>query len=364
MNIDKNLISNLNLAFEDLDFNYQVNNTSQLILKPSEYRGNMNKIYINYFSDSGKILPIQSDQWTLDISKTGVNKTTNTGGLIDGVTIEDSHSYLVWVFLDTNMQFNGYGLSRWEKSDYTGVSSGTKGLEATFTGLTNAYQFCIGSKVRIASTSTDWNYGTITSIVSNTSIKVLCDNESGYGTNLTTATGTIKQFTMHRPYSINSTSQTLYSDYYRLIGWCDLGLDESSTGGVDLTNSIVRFSKWTRKRQFVNPSETLFYDQTLSASLTGANGNVNIGKYVSPLSKYIYGVGLANSASSSTILSVVDIINNTPIQKWQVVVSASSYFQNNYTLPNNSDYNVRIQNSFISGTCRLRLNISGYIEED
>lgn len=364
MNLKYNSINDIERGFEDLDFNLKINSDNQIIISQSNYR-DLEKIYWNYYTSEGKVIPvIDTGNWIIDIATNGINLNSRSSGLIDGIAIENSHKYLIWGFLDQNLQFIGYGLSRWEKSSYTAVSSGTKGSEATYT-ITNAYQFTIGARVRVSSTSSDWNYGTVSEITNSTTLKIIMDNESGYGTNCTTATGSIWQFNKHRPYIIGTNSQELYSDYYRLLGWCELGLDDSGTGGVDNTQNIMIIRRWKRKRFFQIPIQSL-YNGTTAA--TGANANINTGKYISPFTTSITGrARIACDNADNGYFIIIDIANQSQLigGVLQNNYSATTQYQDNfYETRIDPYYNIRVERTNIANTPTYTVWVSGYYEED
>jgi hypothetical protein len=167
---------------------------------------------------------------TIDLTNTGLN------GIIDGITFTaaDARDFLIWGLAnDVNTTFQGFAATHKPFSAYTGPTTAAKGATVTFTGLTNAYQFTEGARVRVRNSVTnvanpfpyngapqyEWNWGTITSIVSNTSIQILMDNDSSYGVALSGATsGAINQWDKFRPWVVSSSGQELYSDSYRLLG--------------------------------------------------------------------------------------------------------------------------------------------------
>lgn len=176
------------------------------------------------------------DDWTLDLGDTGIDTSNTTGGLIDGISKENGRDYLVWLILDSNYEFEGLGLTRKPYSAFTGIGgdgTAAKGESGVpFTGLSDAYQFTIGARVAVRNQDGtapvyEWNWGTVAAINSNTSIDIDMDNNSNYGSALTGATtGEIIQWDSLRPYVVTSSSQTLYSNHYSLLG--ELYTDSSS----------------------------------------------------------------------------------------------------------------------------------------
>lgn len=368
MRNEKTAINQIEKGFNDLDFYLNVDGSQKVIIQPSGYSSDT-QFYYNYVTSEGVVIPmIEKGSWILDISTTGINLNSRIGGLIDNIAIENSHQYFIWGFLNKNMQSIGIGLSRWAKSAYTGVASGTKGSKATFTGLTNAYQFTIGARVRVLN-STEWNYGTITSIDSTSQIKVIMDNVTGYGNNITSTTTTeIKQFNKHRPWKVSSTAQELYSDYYRLLGWCELGVNETAYGGSNNQLNIINASRWTRKRFF-------HVNQTLATGNMSAGTNwyyVNCGKFVSPLAKKINGTISVYAAKVAAVDGgVLTLIENAT---GATVAQLTVY--NNFTASNHRhdteftehkltiNYKIIYQTVLYGGTCANIVMINGYTETD
>src|SRR3990172_394318 len=173
--------------------------------------------------------------WTVDLTTTTINMGTKTGGLLDGIALGNNLLYLIWGFLDEAFNFAGFGCTRKPYSAFTAVSSGSKGSLATYT-ITNAFQFTIGSRVVVRNqTGTtpqfQWNWGTVNSIISNTSIKIDMDNNANYGVNiLGVVSGEIIQWDSFRPYIVTTTTQTYYQPYYTLLGEC---YTDATTGNVN-----------------------------------------------------------------------------------------------------------------------------------
>jgi hypothetical protein len=184
--------------------------------------------YIRFtFEISDEALAYKTNEtWTLDLSNTGINLSTFAGGRVDTLAQEADRQYLAWAFLDSNFEWAGIGITRKPYSAFSAVSSGSKGSTGTFT-VTNGYQFTIGARVYVhndkgTTNLIESNYGTIASIASSTSITITLDNDASYGVNITAATGGyILQHNEFRPYIVASGSQTLYSNYYCLIGEID-----------------------------------------------------------------------------------------------------------------------------------------------
>ncbi len=176
----------------------------------------------NYFIDK-----TDSTADTVDLSTTGL------GGLVDGITLTSNRDCLIWGFANNaNTEFEGFAATHKPYSTFTGVSSGTRGATATYTGLTNAFQFTIGARVAVRNTVGtgplhEWNWGTVTSIDSSSQIKVAMDASFTGNTNITGATGgEILQWDKFRPWVVGASSHSLFRNNYRLLG--ELHLDGSS----------------------------------------------------------------------------------------------------------------------------------------
>lgn len=186
-----------------------------------------------------------SDTWTLDLDESTIDTTTLVGGLVDGIALVNGRDYLIWAFLDQQLGFAGFGMTR---KPYDSFSAGTaaKGATGTFT-VTAAYQFTIGARVVVRNDAGtfpayEWNWGTITAINSGTSISILMDNHSDYGFAITASTnGFIVQWNKFKPWMVTSTDQTLYSNYYTLVGeFCTAG----ATGNIEKAYRVDEEWRW------------------------------------------------------------------------------------------------------------------------
>jgi len=306
-----------------------------------------------------------ADSTTLDITTNGIN------GLVDGIVIENSHKYLIWAFANAeHTAFEGFGLTRWSKVVFTAVASGTKGLEATYTTagttINNCYQFTVGARVRVYN-STEWNYGIVTGIDSATSVRILMDNCTGYGNNITSVTSAeIRQFD-HAPVTSNGT---LFRDNYTLVGWCELGVQEAGTGAIDLRQSIVTATIWSEKRFFKLPAILLINTTTaLATNITGAPANISIGGFVSPYTSEMQGLVLIICSSGcNTVMAMNDPLDYTLIGQAQMLnnFGAASQYDNAFLTTRISHY-YNINVSRIDATTNsktFRLYLIGYWEED
>lgn len=329
-------------------------NLSQFYLKKNDN-------YIKHQIQIGNSIYALPNILTVSSTIQGIN------GIIDGFSLENSHKYHVWAFSDDNQtEFVGIGLSRWAKCAFTAVASGTKGLEATYTlagtGTNKAYQFATGARVRV-STSTEWNYGTVSEIVSNTSIKIIMDNNANYGTNITTTTSAeIMQFDKHAP---NVDIDTPYRTYYTHLGWFEFGLDDSGSGGVDNRQNIIMLRRWTRKRFFQIPLQSLHSSAT---GATGANANINTGKYISPRASIITGrARIACDNGDNGYFVIVDIANASQLigGVLQNNYSATTQYQDNYFETRlDPYYNIRFERVVIAATPTFTAWVTGYYEQD
>lgn len=165
------------------------------------------------------------DEWTINLSTTSINLTTNTGGHLDGLSYVNGAEYLVWAFLDDDYNWAGIGATKKPSSSFSAIAGGSanKGMTKNFT-VSDAYQFTIGSRVAVrndvgTAPFYEWNWATVNSIVSGTVISLAMDNNSAYGTNITgTTNGYIKQWNKFRPYVVSGGAQNLYKNRYSLVG--------------------------------------------------------------------------------------------------------------------------------------------------
>jgi hypothetical protein len=154
---------------------------------------------------------------TIDLSTTGL------GGLVDGIAQENGRDYLLWAFANNaNTSFKGFAATRKPFSAFT-AGTGNKGTTTDFT-VTDAYQFTAGARVVVrnedgTAPQYEWNWGTVNSIVNDTTLKVDLDNNSNYGSDITgTTNGEIAQWDKFRPWVVSSSDQQRYLDNYRLVG--------------------------------------------------------------------------------------------------------------------------------------------------
>jgi hypothetical protein len=215
---------------------------------------------------------------TLDLSTTGLS------GRVDGMTFTagDEREFLIWSFAnEANTEFIGFGLSHKPYSTFSAITvGGGKGTDTTITvpgtGNKIAYQFTVGARVVLRNTVGtsplyEWNWGTIKTINSSTSITITMDNDT-YGTALTGATGgEIKQWDRFRPWVVTTSDQTLYYDNYRLLG----ELQSTSSGNVGFLWKVD--DPW---RQV--DGDIQFYNST--AAQTGAT--IYIGRIIPIWSKF------------------------------------------------------------------------------
>ncbi len=215
------LLPNRGLWFH---FAYTASQTFTIDPKEDSYGVERVAIWVN-----GVNFDLGNVQTTMDVNTTGEN------GLVDGIAKESGQWYLIWAFTnESNTGTPTFGMTRKPISAFTGISSGTKGLTATLTGMADAFQFVIGARVVVRNDVApaplfQYNWGTVASIVSDTSITVDLDSNTNYGTNLTAATnGIIKQWNKFRPNVITTTAATLFENNYRLLG----ELSTLSTTGI------------------------------------------------------------------------------------------------------------------------------------
>jgi hypothetical protein len=195
-------------------------------------------LLVPFTAPGGVVVPILFDEWTIDLTQTGLEFTTRTGGRLDGLALSASTYYHIWALADQSLNPQGFGLTAVPKSAFS-ITGGTKGSEATLTGLTSAYRFTIGAVVHVARSSTEFNKGVVISIESSTSIKVLMDN-TAYGTDCSNGAGiAVTQMNRFRPYLPNSSAQETYHPYYRIVG----DLRTSAASEIDYYDeSLVQYA--------------------------------------------------------------------------------------------------------------------------
>jgi hypothetical protein len=358
MSLDNKLIvPSVERAVNDLEFSFECYGTQKLKIKPSDYRG-LERVFWNYYSHDAKAITIDTEAGTLDL----VNDR------VDNLDIVPSHKYLLWGILDKNLQFSRYALTRWPISAYTGISAGgNKGEITTFTGVDDAFQFTKGARVRVINDN-EWNYGYIIGVGSNL-LQVELDNRP-YGTDISSLSGAeIMQFSRYRPFVVSISGQTLYSNHYRLLGWCELGIDDSGTGGVDHREDVMQVSKWTRERWFSINYNGILFAYSGSTGAVGANANVSLGKYISPLANAISAnINVQATNGNGGVYQVKD--PNTGVLIGYGVArnnysSTYSIHANNYLQSNiDPEYNMRFERIVVSGSPQFNIFLSGYQEKD
>lgn len=353
MSLDNKLIvPSVERAVNDLEFSLECYGTQKLKIYPSDYRG-LERVYWNYYTHDAKAITIDTEAGTLDL----VNDK------VDNLDIVPSHKYLLWGILDKNLQFSRYALTRWPKSAYTGISAGgNKGEITTFTGVDDAFQFTKGARVRVINDS-EWNYGNILGVGSGV-LQIELDNRS-YGTNISLISGAeIMQFSRYRPFVVSNSGQTLYSNHYRLLGWCELGIDDGAGGGDDHTEDVMRVSRWTRKRLFYNFLSTVYSGTETST----APHYLNMGKFVSPIATNVKGyMRLVCNTTQGGYHFVINPNNNARIALNTAVNSGGSttiYLDKYYKCPLDPYYNIKWLRVNITNTPSHNIYINGYYEED
>ena len=236
----------------------------------------------------------------LDLTSTGLN------GIVDGITFTaaNSRDFLIWAFENNaNNGFTGFALTHKPYSTYTGPAAAAKGATVSFTGLTNAYQFTVGSRVAIRNTVGtaplyEWNWGTVNSIVSSTSINVTMDNNAAYGVALTAATGgNILQWDKFRPWVVTSTSQTLYTENYRLIG-------ELTTDASGNIRTAYRVDSPWRPEVF-----SQIYTNT-TATLSGTLATISAARYIPLWSKKIDALLVIRNSTANIVYEIRCLVHN------------------------------------------------------
>lgn len=159
----------------------------------------------------------KENSWTIDVSKTEINKNIYTGGIIDSLGKQNSNWYHLYYFLNDNFLSKGYGLVREPITTASAVSGGNKGSLATYTiPSPQGWAFTIGAKVSVYKSESEWNTGKVYEAIGS-SLKILMDNES-YGNNITSSDPIIKQYNRFKPVNLAKSQldsdQTLITSYY------------------------------------------------------------------------------------------------------------------------------------------------------
>jgi len=219
----------------------KASSTNKVYLKPVTTIDGESAYIINI---KGKVYEIDcqdafSSYWKLDnqnssASTSGIDLTNKIGYRVDGSSFLASgdDALLIWAFAnDSGTEFAGFGLSKYPVSVYNVVASGTRGSLATLSNLglggsAPARTFTVGSTVLIRNTvgtwPFQWNYGTIQSIPSNTSITVqLYPTLDFQNTDLSSGVGYIYQMDKYFPWNgrtdTSDQDDRIFKQNYRLI---------------------------------------------------------------------------------------------------------------------------------------------------
>ena len=156
-------------------------------ITPFDTTSGNQSILIQFTSVDNLIYPIRFPSSIIDMNTVGL------GGIMDCITVLNPDcDYIVWAFANEQYEPQGFGVTCIPYSSYTSTAA-LKGEEVTLTNLTYACRYKIGSQVKIVESVTagveTYNTGTVSEIVSTTSIKVMTDNYSFYGSNLAATDG-------------------------------------------------------------------------------------------------------------------------------------------------------------------------------
>lgn len=209
-------------AHEKDQYSVEYVDTSRIKISPVENGGGVSSILISTF---GRQWEYTQSQY-LDISKLGI------GGLIDGVNIQSSSLYLLWLVFRSNInEPYGFALTKRPQAMLSSIGSGGALGSSLTCDVTNniqntAYQFTIGARVSVYLSESEYNLGTVTSITDGNTIVIQLDNDSSYGTALSTSGHTIKQLDKFRPYdvgkSFSDAAQSMAYENYKLLDSCVL----------------------------------------------------------------------------------------------------------------------------------------------
>lgn len=298
----------------------------------SETTSGFSLLTVPFNTADGIIIPVHYPEYHVDFDEIGIDPTKRVGGIMDGITtLDPENQYHVWSFADENFIEKGFGLMAIPKSVYTSTAY-AKGTTAALTGVTKAYRFTVGSRVRIIEDDTVgtevWNLGTVRSITSATAMTVQLDNSADYGTALTATTGvSVEQMDNFKPYFPNDSNQQVYYPHYRIIGQIEL---------LDDTGDPIRRIYSYPIHHFTFPAaRTLFYRSGVSGLFSGT---VNICKMFLPEKSKSVNISLyALTANVLTYLIItnpisasIDVSRTPPtgINEWNFMLDES--FQIDY----------------------------------
>jgi len=265
----------------------------------------------------------------IDLTNSGI------GGLVDGIAQENSRDYLIWFLANSaNTEELGFAFTRKPFSSFSAISGGSavKGTSKSFT-VVNAYQFTIDSRVCVrnsvgTSPLYEWNWATVSSITNNTTLVLDMDNDSDYGTDITGVTsGEILQWNKFRPWVVTSTSQTLYSNNYRLCG----EVYTDSSGNIESAFRVDdRFRRIVGSVVNENTTATSAANQSLGryipiwASVAALELKINSGTTNNSLRVYAriggvdVGAAFTQTASITNSIYVADLpLDNNAIFTWE-----------------------------------------------
>jgi hypothetical protein len=367
----KLLRDDFGLIHRDATFDFQRTTDNQFTLT-SAYRDNLAQEFVIPFRvPDVPWVPVQQveNDWTQDITTTGINTTTFTGGLIDGLTKENRRTYLYWAFLDANLNFTGIGMTRKPFSTFSAISGGSaaKGATGKIFTTVNAYQFTEGSQVCVrnrvgTAPEYQWNWGVLQTVNSSTSITIDMNNSADYGSSITgTTSGEIFQWDKFRPWVVTSSGQTLYDTYYTLMG--EIYLNETG-----LLKRVYKRDAEYRHIPLPTHEPSLVYPVHLSSGGPVSTTAVAIGRKAPLWAEamrfrlslsgtsagnliicFSEGFGGADSSNAICRLQVDNRSNDIEVPNWPLYRNAVTY----WTSTNTGGKVLQLQGWYIHGGMRL-----------
>jgi hypothetical protein len=265
-----------------------------------------------------------------------------------------SSDYLIMAFANQYFAPKGFGLMAIPYSSYSCSGTGTKGTTVTLTGITKAYRFTIGARLRIINSATlgaeVFNLGTIQSIASASSLTVKLDNNTNWGNTIPSGAGvSIEQLDKFRPYRINDSTQTTQYHYYRVIGRVQL-----ETTGVYPVSNIYSYPS-----QSITLNRKLLWQQ--NGSGTGYHNLSHLLMYIPEHYNMLHCLGNV-TASASSLVDLVILENSLTVgdTRSQSGVGAVQAYYEDFTTRLNENKTLRIYAASSDASAVIRLYLKGY----
>lgn len=257
----------------------------KLVIAPKDLDSGNRLLLIPFTTPDGLLYPVRFDEWTIDLDAAKQNFMSKTGGRMDNLALAASTRYHIWAFADQWLQPQGFGVTAEPLSAFSRSGTNAKGSIATLTGITKAYRFARGMKVRVIHvygtapqyTDAEWNLGTVWSIESSTSIKVVLDNSSNYGTTLSTTGAGVSVAALDRaqPFKPDDPNQAVWYPFHRLIGMVET---DASSNITRIYESPIQDYRFTQNIELLNYS-------ALGSSSLALSGATHLYKHIHPFAK-------------------------------------------------------------------------------